>query len=128
MFLSVCACSFLSVHRSLTLQFKMLLTLTVELCQKKTRGHNNSTTKFGQLRNTFEPQRHMDKHVSVSKHLNISQPAPLMRVYQPEHERQLAQTNPLIFWGHFTITQMEILHPLRPYFFRTGFPFYPLNL
>ena len=40
------------------------------IMSKKTRGHNNSTTKFGQLRNTFEPQRHMDKHVSVSKHLN----------------------------------------------------------
>ena len=49
----------------------MLLTLTVGLCQKKTRGLNkNSTIKSGQLRNTFEPQRHMDKHVSVSKPLN----------------------------------------------------------
>lgn len=26
-----------------------------------------------------------------------SQPAPLMR--QPKHERQLAKTNPVIFWG-----------------------------
>ena len=49
----------------------MLLTLIVGLCQKKTRGLNkNSTIKSGQLRNTFEPQRHMDKHVSVSKPLN----------------------------------------------------------